>query len=85
MATAAHVTSRVLNAKLAEKIMGAEQAAALIRSGDQVGMSGWTATELRVADLLELRLANLKCPPGRCQPFQIQPHQQNSLAGRESE
>jgi len=44
MATAAHVTSRVLKAKLAEKIMSAEEAAALIRSGDQVGMSGFTGS-----------------------------------------
>jgi len=44
MATAAHVTSRVLNARLAEKIMRAEEAAALIGSGDQVGMSGFTGS-----------------------------------------
>jgi len=81
MATAAHVTSRVLTAKLAEKIMGAEQAAALIRSGDQVGMSGWTATELRVADLLELRLANLEMPTWSL-PAIPDP---TALAGRESE
>ena len=44
MATAAPVTSRVLKPKLAEKIMSAEQAVAHIRSGDQVGMSGFTGS-----------------------------------------
>jgi succinyl-CoA:acetate CoA-transferase len=33
-----------LNPKLAEKIMSAEEAAALIQSGDQVGMSGFTGS-----------------------------------------
>jgi succinyl-CoA:acetate CoA-transferase len=33
-----------MNSKLAEKIMSAEEAAALIRSGDQVGMSGFTGS-----------------------------------------
>jgi len=33
-----------LNSKLAEKIMNAEEAAALIKSGDQVGMSGFTGS-----------------------------------------
>src|SRR5215472_1697229 len=37
MATPTEVSSRVLNPKLAEKIMGAEEAAALIQSGDQGG------------------------------------------------
>src|SRR5271167_4722520 len=44
MATAVQNTSRVFNSKLAEKIMSAEEAAALIRSGDQVGMSGFTGS-----------------------------------------
>ena len=44
MASAVQSTSRVLNSKLAEKIMSAEEAAALIQSGDQVGMSGFTGS-----------------------------------------
>jgi succinyl-CoA:acetate CoA-transferase len=44
MATAVLTTSRVLNPKLAQKIMSADEAAALIRSGDQVGMSGFTGS-----------------------------------------
>ncbi|MFZ1135964.1 MAG: acetyl-CoA hydrolase/transferase family protein [Candidatus Korobacteraceae bacterium] len=44
MATAVATTSRVLNSKLAEKIMSADEAAALIKSGDQVGMSGFTGS-----------------------------------------
>src|SRR3974377_12462 len=44
MATAVQSTSRVLNSKLAQKIMSAEEAAALIKSGDQVGMSGFTGS-----------------------------------------
>src|SRR3974390_1949627 len=44
MATAVQSTSRVMNSKLAEKIMSAEEAAGLIRSGDQVGMSGFTGS-----------------------------------------
>src|ERR1700756_3726884 len=37
-------TARVLNNALAKKIMSADEAAALIRSGDQVGMSGFTGS-----------------------------------------
>ena len=37
-------TSRVLNSQLENKIMSAEEAAALIRSGDQIGMSGFTGS-----------------------------------------
>ena len=44
MATAVRTNSRVLNPKLAQKIMSAQAAAALIRSGDQVGMSGFTGS-----------------------------------------
>ena len=43
MATASQVT-RVLNHKLESKIMSAAEAAALIRSGDQIGMSGFTGS-----------------------------------------
>ncbi|MFZ0703985.1 MAG: acetyl-CoA hydrolase/transferase family protein [Candidatus Korobacteraceae bacterium] len=44
MATATSTTNRVLNKELAKKIMSADEAAALIRSGDQVGMSGFTGS-----------------------------------------
>ncbi|HEX8798473.1 MAG TPA: hypothetical protein VF772_07670 [Terriglobales bacterium] len=44
MATAVATTSRVLNPKLVQKIMSADEAAGLIRSGDQVGMSGFTGS-----------------------------------------
>ena len=45
MATAtSSTTTRVLNNELAKKIMSADEAAALIRSGDQVGMSGFTGS-----------------------------------------
>jgi len=44
MATAVQTSSRVLNSNLAQKIMSAEEAAALIQSGDQVGMSGFTGS-----------------------------------------
>src|SRR3974377_268242 len=37
-------SSRVLNPTLEGKVMSAEEAAALIRSGDQVGMSGFTGS-----------------------------------------
>jgi succinyl-CoA:acetate CoA-transferase len=37
-------TTRVLNSKLESKIMSAAEAAALIRSGDQIGMSGFTGS-----------------------------------------
>src|ERR1017187_7984353 len=37
-------TARVLNSSLAQKIMSADEAAALIKSGDQVGMSGFTGS-----------------------------------------
>ena len=41
MATVTQNSARVLNPNLAQKVMSAEEAAALIRSGDQVGMSGF--------------------------------------------
>ncbi len=45
MATAiSSTTTRVLNNELAKKIMSGDEAAALIRSGDQVGMSGFTGS-----------------------------------------
>ena len=45
MATTVVPTSaRVLNSDLAQKIMSADEAAALIHSGDQVGMSGFTGS-----------------------------------------
>ena len=44
MATATQNGTRALNANLIQKIMSAEEAAALIRSGDQVGMSGFTGS-----------------------------------------
>jgi succinyl-CoA:acetate CoA-transferase len=37
-------STRVLNSRLAHKIMSAEEAAALINSGDQIGMSGFTGS-----------------------------------------
>ena len=37
-------TTRVLNANLAQKIMSAEEASGLIKSGDQIGMSGFTGS-----------------------------------------
>ncbi len=37
-------TTRVLNSDIAQKIMSAEEAAALINSGDQIGMSGFTGS-----------------------------------------
>src|SRR5579859_6622272 len=44
MSISSPATSRVLNSKLESKIMSAEEAAALIHSGDQVGMSGFTGS-----------------------------------------
>src|SRR5215469_2343572 len=44
MATATQNGTRALNANLIQKIMSADEAAALIRSGDQVGMSGFTGS-----------------------------------------
>ncbi len=55
MATATPTTtSRVLNSELAKKIMSADEAAALIRSGDQVGMSGFTGSGYPKAVPIEL-------------------------------
>jgi len=44
MPIAPQSTTRVLNPKLEHKIMSAAEAAALIQSGDQVGMSGFTGS-----------------------------------------
>lgn len=53
MATAIQ-TARVLNPKLESKIMSAAEAAALIRSGDQIGMSGFTGSGYPKAVPVEL-------------------------------
>jgi len=44
MTIASQANARVLNSNLEKKIMSAEEAAALIQSGDQVGMSGFTGS-----------------------------------------
>lgn len=44
MSIAVPTNTRVLNSALEKKIMSAAEAAALIRSGDQVGMSGFTGS-----------------------------------------
>ena len=54
MATPAQTTARVLNASLANKIMSADEAASLIQSGDQVGMSGFTGSGYPKAVPIEL-------------------------------
>src|SRR5215472_6274730 len=64
MATASPTATRVLNSSLARKIMSADEAATLIRSGDQVGMSGFTGSGYPKAVPIELALripqANLR-------------------------
>ncbi len=47
-------TTRVLNSNLASKIMSAAEAAALIHSGDQIGMSGFTGSGYPKAVPIEL-------------------------------
>src|SRR5579863_5492967 len=47
-------TNRILNSRLARKIMSADEAAALIKSGDQVGMSGFTGSGYPKSVPLEL-------------------------------
>ena len=47
-------TTRVLNSNLSSKIMSAAEAAALIHSGDQIGMSGFTGSGYPKAVPLEL-------------------------------
>jgi succinyl-CoA:acetate CoA-transferase len=62
--------SRVLNRNLAAKIMSAQEAAALIQSGDQIGMSGFTGSGYPKAVPLELarRIADANF---RGQKFQV--------------
>ncbi len=48
------ISTRVMNAGLARKIMSAEEAAALIKSGDQIGMSGFTGSGYPKAVPIEL-------------------------------
>src|SRR6476646_10056946 len=62
--------ARVLNPKLESKIMSAEEAAGLIRSGDQIGMSGFTGSGYPKAVPIELahRIANAHF---RGQKFQV--------------
>jgi succinyl-CoA:acetate CoA-transferase len=47
-------TNRVLNSNLAQKIMSAKEAAWLIKSGDQIGMSGFTGSGYPKAVPIEL-------------------------------
>jgi succinyl-CoA:acetate CoA-transferase len=47
-------TTRVLNSTLARRIMSADEAAALIKSGDQIGMSGFTGSGYPKAVPVEL-------------------------------
>jgi succinyl-CoA:acetate CoA-transferase len=51
---AAPTTNRILNSSLAQKIMSASEAAALIKSGDQIGMSGFTGSGYPKAVPMEL-------------------------------
>jgi succinyl-CoA:acetate CoA-transferase len=44
MATPTTTSSRVLNSELRQRIMSADEAAALIRNGDHIGMSGFTGS-----------------------------------------
>src|SRR6201997_605375 len=44
MSTVSPTSTRILDPKLERKIMSAETAAALIQSGDQIGMSGFTGS-----------------------------------------
>src|SRR5246500_3434781 len=66
----APTTSRVLNPTLAQRIMSADEAASLIRSGDQVGMSGFTGSGYPKAVPVELarRIAEANF---RGQKFQV--------------
>src|SRR3974390_33578 len=62
--------SRVFNSKLEGRIMSAAEAAALIRSGDQIGMSGFTGSGYPKAVPIELahRIADAHF---RGQKFQV--------------
>jgi len=68
--TVVPTTARVLNSNLAQKIMSADEAAALIHSGDQVGMSGFTGSGYPKAVPIELarRIADANF---RGQKFQV--------------
>ncbi len=44
MATVSASHNRVLNAALRQRIMSADEAAALINNGDNIGMSGFTGS-----------------------------------------
>ena len=70
MAIATQNSTRVLNSSLAHKIMTAEEAASLIQSGDQVGMSGFTGSGYPKAVPVELarRIAEANF---RGQEFQV--------------
>ena len=63
-------SARVLNSSLANRIMSAEEAAALIQHGNQIGMSGFTGSGYPKAVPLELarRIANANL---RGQKFQV--------------
>jgi len=54
MTIASQTSTRILNAALEKKIMSAEEAAGLIQSGDQVGMSGFTGSGYPKAVPMEL-------------------------------
>src|SRR5580765_8866986 len=64
------LAARVLNPQLESKMMSAEEAAGLIRSGDQIGMSGFTGSGYPKAVPIELahRIANAHF---RGQKFQV--------------
>jgi succinyl-CoA:acetate CoA-transferase len=70
MPISAPSTARVLNSKLESRIMSAQEAAALIRSGDQIGMSGFTGSGYPKAVPIELahRIADAHF---RGQKFQV--------------
>ncbi len=70
MAVASTNPTRVLNSQLAQKIMSAQEAAALIQSGDQIGMSGFTGSGYPKAVPMELarRIAEAQL---RGQKFQV--------------
>jgi len=63
-------TTRVSNSTLAQRVMSASEAAALIHSGDQVGMSGFTGSGYPKAVPIELarRIAEANL---RGQKFQV--------------
>ncbi len=44
MATVSTLQHRILNSELRQRIMSADEAAALIRDGDHIGMSGFTGS-----------------------------------------